>query len=165
MMLPSNLLLTHFHEQLSLLRHCPPPLPTLLNHSEDKNGNECLRQNSCYKSNLLWTISLYSSTKIVRLDLENEKKSQELDSMNLMGPFQFGIFCDSMMSIWNYKHASKFGKCTWKMRFKNEKKIMVGYLKCSLTHKNFFFFSNSKKKKFRHFLAIVMLWERLITEG
>lgn len=87
MMLPSNLLLTHFHEQLSLLRHCPPPLPTLLNHSEDKNGNECLRQNSCYKSNLTWTISLYSSTKIVWLDLENEKKSQELDSMNLMGPF------------------------------------------------------------------------------
>lgn len=40
--MPSDFLLTHFHEQLPLLCHGPPPLPTLLNHSGDKNGKHCL---------------------------------------------------------------------------------------------------------------------------
>lgn len=35
-----HFLLTHFHEQLPLLCHGPPPLPTLLDHSGDKNGKK-----------------------------------------------------------------------------------------------------------------------------
>lgn len=62
----SDFLLTHFHEQLPLLCHGPPPLPTLLNHSRDKNGKKhWLYWNSCYKSSLLWTTGFWLSVGTV----------------------------------------------------------------------------------------------------